>query len=79
MTFLDKEDQLKKRLAALDEEKQKLLQELTAIDIQKLAQANAPKAFIGIKARDNAPETNDEKVKVTIWRCLGMSENVLKH
>lgn len=69
-SFKVKEKQLKDRLKALEEEKQKILQELVVLESQNKS-IPKPVELRGVKTLSHPPETNDEKVKLflDLFRC----------
>ncbi len=66
-----KENQLKDRLKALEEEKQKILQELIVLESQNKSISRPTADIRGIKILSRPPETNDEKVRLflDLFRC----------
>lgn len=66
-----KENQLKDRLKALEEEKQKILQELIVLESQNKSISRPTADIRGIKILSRPPEPNDEKVRLflDLFRC----------
>lgn len=70
-SFKVKENQLRDRLKALEEEKEKILQELVVLENQNKSISRPAGDLKGVKALNRPPETNDEKVKLflDLFRC----------